>query len=299
MYKRQGLDSSTILMPDYKGKTISGRVITARKVDKFTGNKTWEWGWYVCVELDAGQTPDAVNYLYFCHNARNLVSVGQRVKSGDALAVMGNTGNAALASPPFAHCHFEVRATTTGAGLDPTEYTGHPNAVGTYGTAINGMEDDGMKFLKVTSGKCEVFTCLLYTSPANTFTTDDIEWQVEVTANTGAAGTSEWIHVNTQDALSTPVCVSPVGAIVEDTQGVTFVWRHEISTGTAQTAYELQTSSNMGGPVSYTHLQAQRPSGRGRAVHHGRWVRRRPKPRKHQLRPQDPGHSPKGNRHHR
>ena len=63
----------------------------------------------MCVELDAGQTPDAVNYLYFCHNARNLVSVGQRVKSGDALAVMGNTGNAALASPPFAHCHFEVR----------------------------------------------------------------------------------------------------------------------------------------------------------------------------------------------
>ena len=112
----------------------------------------------MCVELDAGQTPDAVNYLYFCHNARNLVSVGQRVKSGDALAVMGSTGNASLASPPFAHCHFEVRATTTGAGLDPTAYTGHPNAVGTYGTAINGMEDDGMKFLKVTSGKCEVFT---------------------------------------------------------------------------------------------------------------------------------------------
>ena len=154
----EGLDSTTIRMPDYKGKSISGRVITARKVDRSMGSKTWEWGWYVCVELDAGQTPDAVNYLYFCHNARNLVSVGQRVKSGDALAVMGNTGNAALASPPFAHCHFEVRATTTGAGLDPTEYTGHPNAVGTYGTAINGMEDDGMKFLKVTSGKCEVFT---------------------------------------------------------------------------------------------------------------------------------------------
>ena len=33
-------------MPDYKGKIISGRVITARKVDKSTGNKTWEWGWY-------------------------------------------------------------------------------------------------------------------------------------------------------------------------------------------------------------------------------------------------------------
>ena len=71
---------------------------------------------------------------------------------------MGNTGNAALASPPFAHCHFEVRATTTGAGLDPTAYTGHPNAVGTYGEAIDETEDNDMKFLKVTSGKCEVFT---------------------------------------------------------------------------------------------------------------------------------------------
>ena len=43
MYKRQhggsdeeGLDSTTIRMPDYKGKSISGRVITARKVDRST-----------------------------------------------------------------------------------------------------------------------------------------------------------------------------------------------------------------------------------------------------------------------
>ena len=69
----EGLDSTTIRMPDYKGKSISGRVVTARKVDRSTGSKTWEWGWYVCVELDAGQTPDAVNYLYFCHNARKNV----------------------------------------------------------------------------------------------------------------------------------------------------------------------------------------------------------------------------------
>ena len=131
----EGLDSATILMPGYNGKAISGTVVTARKVDKASGNPTWEWGWYVCVRLDANQTPDAVNYLYFCHNSSNLVRVGQRVKTGDALAVMGNTGNAALASPPFDHCHFEVRATATGRGLDPTAYVGHPNAVGTYGEA--------------------------------------------------------------------------------------------------------------------------------------------------------------------
>ena len=128
-----GLDSDSILMPDYDGKSISGKVITARKVDRSTGNRTWEWGWYVCVQLDADQTPDAVNYLYFCHNEKNLVSVGQKVKSGDALAVMGNSGNAAEASPPIKHCHLEVRATATGKGLDPTHYSGCANRVGIYG----------------------------------------------------------------------------------------------------------------------------------------------------------------------
>ena len=128
----EALDDETIYMPTYKGKSISGTVTRARIVtDK--SNATWEWGYYVCVQLDANQTPDAVNYLYFCHCVKLLVKAGQKVKSGDALAVMGNTGNAALADPPYKHCHFEVRATATGKGLDPTAYAGCPNDVGTYG----------------------------------------------------------------------------------------------------------------------------------------------------------------------
>lgn len=128
----EALDDDTIYMPTYKGKSISGTVTRARIVtDK--NNATWEWGYYVCVQLDANQTPDAVNYLYFCHCAKLLVKAGQKVKSGDALAVMGNTGNAALADPPYKHCHFEVRATATGKGLDPTAYAGCQNEVGTYG----------------------------------------------------------------------------------------------------------------------------------------------------------------------
>ena len=141
----EGLDDTTIRMPGYglgaERHAISGTVVTARRVAQSTGNPTWECGWYVCVKLDAGQTPDAVNYLYFCHNAKNLVVVGQRVKTGDALAVMGNTGNAALASPPYAHCHFEVRATSTGRGLNPVQYMGFENAVGTYGE----MEESEME----------------------------------------------------------------------------------------------------------------------------------------------------------
>ena len=128
----EGLDDDTIRMPGCNGKTITGTVTRARRVTN-RQDLTWEWGWYVCVKLDDGQTPDRVNYLYFCHCERLLAQTGQRVKTGDALAVMGNTGNAALASPPYAHCHFEVRAFPGGRGLDPTAYAGVPNAVGTYG----------------------------------------------------------------------------------------------------------------------------------------------------------------------
>lgn len=124
-----GLDDDKIRMPSYKGKSISGVVKTARIVtDK--SNLTWEWGYYVCVQLDANQTPDAVNFLYFCHCKELLVKVGQRVKTGDVLAVVGQTGNAA---GTWTHCHFEVRAKSGSKGLDPTAYAGIPNAAGTYG----------------------------------------------------------------------------------------------------------------------------------------------------------------------
>lgn len=135
----EGIDDKYIHMPYYNGKSISGTVVTSRIVTN-KNNLTWQWGYYVCVKLDANQTPDIVNYLYFCHNKENLVSVGQKVKSGDILAIMGNTGNAADANPPFEHCHFEVRATSTGKGLDPTAYAGIPNEVGTYGEKEEGEQ---------------------------------------------------------------------------------------------------------------------------------------------------------------
>lgn len=137
----EGIDDKYIHMPYYNGKSISGTVITSRIVtDK--SNLTWQWGYYVCVKLDTNQTPDVVNYLYFCHNKQNLVSVGTKVKSGDILAIMGNTGNAAEANPPFEHCHFEVRQTATSIGLDPTAYAEIPNEVGIYGTSTNSSNND-------------------------------------------------------------------------------------------------------------------------------------------------------------
>lgn len=124
-----GMDDDKIRMPGYNGKSIAGTVVTARIVTN-KSNKTWEWGYYICVKLDANQTPDAVNYLYFCHCSKLLASVGQKVKTDDVLAVVGQTGNAA---GTWTHCHFEVRATATSKGLDPTAYAGIPNKAGTYG----------------------------------------------------------------------------------------------------------------------------------------------------------------------
>ena len=127
-----GLDDTFIRMPYYKGTVpILGTVTRARIVTDH-GDKTWEWGYYICVQLDAGQTPDEINFLYFCHCRELLVQVGQKVQSGDVLAIMGQTGNAAGG---YDHCHFETRATATGTGLDPTAYSGTDNAVGTYGSA--------------------------------------------------------------------------------------------------------------------------------------------------------------------
>lgn len=152
-----GADDPTIRMPFFyyangAPKEITGTVVTARMVDKSTGNLTWEWGWYVCVKLDANQTPDAVNYLYFCHCAALLVKVGQKVRSGDALAIMGNSGNAALNNPPYIHCHLETRETSTGRGLDPTAYAGVPNKAGTYGNTDPLLEPSNGRLQVITVG---------------------------------------------------------------------------------------------------------------------------------------------------
>ena len=57
-----GLDDAFIRMPPYMGKkAIQGTVTRARIVTDHN-DKTWEWGWYICVQLDAGQTPDEVNF---------------------------------------------------------------------------------------------------------------------------------------------------------------------------------------------------------------------------------------------
>ncbi len=52
---------------------------------------------------------------YFGHNSKNLVKVGQRVKRGDKIAEVGNTGTST-----GSHVHYEVRR--NGVPLNPRKY---------------------------------------------------------------------------------------------------------------------------------------------------------------------------------
>ena len=123
-----------------------GTVGFAGIVSKSAGGLTWQWGYYVRIDGNDGRK------YYYCHLAAGSLRVraGQRVQAGTALGTMGNTGYSF-----GAHTHFEVR-NAYGTPIDPASYAGVRNAVGTYTDTES--EDDNMKFLKVTSGKCEVFT---------------------------------------------------------------------------------------------------------------------------------------------
>ncbi|HLO51438.1 MAG TPA: M23 family metallopeptidase [Kamptonema sp.] len=55
----------------------------------------------------------------YCHNSKALVTVGQRVKRGDAIALSGNTGG--YSTGP--HLHFEIRK--DGNPLDPLKFVSY------------------------------------------------------------------------------------------------------------------------------------------------------------------------------
>ena len=101
-----GLDDPTICMPYYTAadgtqKAIKGTVTRARKVDRSTGDPTWEWGWYVCVQLDADQTPDteqpgSVSEL----RSIQLVTVGP-LTAGEAARVAALAGSLLLGADRY------------------------------------------------------------------------------------------------------------------------------------------------------------------------------------------------------
>lgn len=102
------------------GKVIRSRIVTDKS------NLTWEWGNYVTIQTDSGEQD------IYAHLDSRAVNVGDTVKAGDVLGVMGNTGNAAGG---YEHVHYERRASDGKTALNPCEIAGVENKVGIYGEA--------------------------------------------------------------------------------------------------------------------------------------------------------------------
>lgn len=85
------------------------------------------------------------------------------------------------------------------------------------------------------------------TIPANTFSGGAIEWRVILAAQGGADGEpSPWYALTTTDELSAPAALYPKSLTMDGTKAITFTWQHVISTGAAQTRYDLQYSTDGG-----------------------------------------------------
>ena len=110
-----GIDDKTVYAP-------CDGIIGASTIVTTKSNKTWEWGNYI--RLD---TADWKYSVFMCHLASRAVTKGQKVKKGDKLGVMGNTGYSF-----GAHTHFEVRKKGTSTTVNPADFIGIPNKVGTY-----------------------------------------------------------------------------------------------------------------------------------------------------------------------
>jgi hypothetical protein len=122
--------------------TVAGKVKWAREVAKGApgwGN-TWEWGWFVWIVAEDGSE----HIFAHCKPSSLKVREGELIRAGQALAVMGKSGNAAF-DRQAEHVHYEVRV--KGRAVDPSRWAGIPNKAGTYqnNNTIEKSEDDNMK----------------------------------------------------------------------------------------------------------------------------------------------------------
>ena len=131
--------------PDHNGMDIVGDdnpdvhsvvdgIVKSSTIIKDKNNPTWEWGNYVRVDDSKG------NRYFYCHLKTRSVKVGDVVKQGNKIGVMGNTGYS------FGnHTHFEVRDKTN-TPINPATILGIENAKGIY-------EAEPDEWFKTTKGE--------------------------------------------------------------------------------------------------------------------------------------------------
>lgn len=87
-----------------------------------------------------------------------------------------------------------------------------------------------------------------YTVPAETFPGGGIQWQIiPVNVNGELGPENEWFNLTTSDSIPVTTAISPKDVYLNNEEEHLFFWTHNVSTGTEQTAYDLEYSVNAGG----------------------------------------------------
>lgn len=124
-----GLDSKEI------HSTVNGEVVYAAWEN--SKNHKQGFGQYVVVK-------NGKRHYHFGHLSKILVTLGQKVKTGDVIGIEGHTGYTIPDNENGSHCHYCVRTSMSpGSYLDVCEISGIPNKLGTY--------DDGAADSKETT----------------------------------------------------------------------------------------------------------------------------------------------------
>lgn len=116
-----------------------GTIGLSKIVDKATDTgRTWEWGEFVRID-----TVDKQYSIFLCHMSKRFVFKGQKVKKGDKVGMMGCTGFCIPSGVLGTHTHYEVRKYGTYTRVNPADFIGIPNRVGTYEAVEKRMLESG------------------------------------------------------------------------------------------------------------------------------------------------------------
>ena len=80
------------------------------------------------------------------------------------------------------------------------------------------------------------------TVPANTFTSDTVQWMVTASYSNGMTRSSEWKTISTVDTTPTVIPQTPSNAVIDGSTATEFRWEYSNDSGSAPTGYTLETS---------------------------------------------------------
>jgi murein DD-endopeptidase MepM/ murein hydrolase activator NlpD len=107
--------------------SVSDGTVLVSQIITDKSNLTWQWGNYVAVQAKDG------TIHYYCHLSSRAVKAGDKIKKGQRIGIMGNTGYSF-----GAHLHFEVRRNNK--AINAADYLGIPNKAGTYNVRLMNAE---------------------------------------------------------------------------------------------------------------------------------------------------------------